>query len=386
MLIDLHAHYPMRAIGDVRPDSALHEARRLRGRPRLRDKVRALVLRIASTFFSHRDPFSGYRITVDGLRAGGVGAAFSVVTRPFDEVALGRPYGSPPEATYFDGLLEELDAVEEEIAGHDRGRIRLVQNREQLEQALDDGATALIHAVEGGVALGEDVEANVGTLAERGVAYITLAHLLYRQVATNCSAFPFLADRPYRWVFPQPEGEGLTERGARALRAMVRHRVLLDVSHMRGDALAEAFALLDEVDPELRMPVIASHAGHRFGRQQYLLDEPTLLQIKRRDGVVGLIMAQHQLNDGLRRKPTRTFEDSRAVIFAHIDRIAEITGGHRHIALGTDFDGFIRPTLSGLERMADLALLEQALEERYGENAKLIASENALRVLRRLWP
>jgi hypothetical protein len=57
MLIDLHAHYPMRAIGDVRPDSALHEARRLRGRPRLRDKVRALVLRIASTFFSHRDPF-----------------------------------------------------------------------------------------------------------------------------------------------------------------------------------------------------------------------------------------------------------------------------------------------------------------------------------------
>jgi microsomal dipeptidase-like Zn-dependent dipeptidase len=167
---------------------------------------------------------------------------------------------------------------------------------------------------------------------------------------------------------------------------MVRHRVLLDVSHMRGDALAEAFALLDEVDPELRMPVIASHAGHRFGRQQYLLDEPTLLQIKRRDGVVGLIMAQHQLNDGLRRKPTQTFEDSRAVIFAHIDRIAEITGGHRHIALGTDFDGFIRPTLSGLERMADLALLEQALEERYGENAKPIASENALRVLRRLWP
>lgn len=386
MLIDLHAHYPMRVAGDVRPDSVLHEARRLRGRPRLRDRVRALVLRLASTFFSHRDPFSGYRVTVDGLRAGGVGVAFSVVTRPFDEAALERPYASPPEAAYFDGLLAELDAVEEELAGHDRATIRLVQSRQQLEQALDDGATALVHAVEGGVTLGEDVEANVATLAERGVAYVTLAHLLYRQVATNCSAFPFLADRPYRWVFPQPEGEGLTERGARALRAMVRHRVLLDISHMRADSLAEAFALLDEVDPELRMPVIASHAGYRFGKQQYLLDEPTLLQIKRRDGVVGLIMAQHQLNDGLRRKPTRSFDDSRAVIFSHIDRIAEITGSHRHVAVGTDFDGFIKPTLTGLERMADLARLERALAERYGEDAKLIASENALRVLRRLWP
>jgi microsomal dipeptidase-like Zn-dependent dipeptidase len=386
MLIDLHAHYPMRVIGSVRPDSALREARRLRGRPRLRDKVRALVLRIASAFFSHRNPFSGYRVTVDGMRAGGVGVAFSVLTRPFDEVALGLPYASPPKPAYFDGLLEELDVVEGEIAGHDRDTVRLVGNRQQLEQALGDRATALVHAVEGGFSLGEDVETNVATLSERGVGYITLAHLLYRQVATNCSAFPFLADRPYRWVFPQPAGEGLTERGARALRAMVRHRVLLDVAHMRADALAEAFALLDEADPGLSMPVVATHAGFRFGKQEYMLDEPTLLQIKRRDGVVGLIMAQHQLNDGLRRTRTRTFDDSRAVVFAHIDRIAEITGGHRHVALGTDFDGFIKPTLTGLERMADLARLEAALEERYGDDARLIASENALRVLRRLWP
>jgi microsomal dipeptidase-like Zn-dependent dipeptidase len=386
MLIDLHAHYPMRVIGYVRPDSALREARRLRGRPRLRDKVRALVLRIASALFSHRNPFSGYRVTVDGMRAGGVGVAFSVLTRPFDEVALGLPYASPPKAAYFDGLLEELDVVEGEIAGHDRDTVRLVGNRQQLEQALGDRATALVHAVEGGFSLGEDVEANVATLAERGVGYITLAHLLYRQVATNCSAFPFLADRPYRWVFRQPEGEGLTERGARALRAMVRHRVLLDIAHMRADALAEAFALLDEADPELSMPVMATHAGFRFGKQEYMLDEPTLLQIKRRDGVVGLIMAQHQLNDGLRRARTRTFDDSRAVVFAHIDRIAEITGGHRHVAVGTDFDGFIKPTLTGLERMADLARLEAALEERYGDDARLIASENARRVLRRLWP
>jgi hypothetical protein len=37
----------------------------------------------------------------------------------------------------------------------------------------------------------------------RGVAYITLAHLFWRRVATNSIAVP-LPERLYRLVFPQP--------------------------------------------------------------------------------------------------------------------------------------------------------------------------------------
>ncbi len=37
------------------------------------------------------------------------------------------------------------------------------------------------------------------------------------------------------------------------------------------------------------------------------------------------------------------------MICSHIDKIAEITGGYEHVALGTDFDGFIKPTMGGLE-------------------------------------
>jgi microsomal dipeptidase-like Zn-dependent dipeptidase len=389
MLSDLHAHYPMRVIGDVTPATTLRELRRLRGRPNMRERLRALVLLGASTFFSHRNPFAGYRVTVEGMRAGDVGVVLSVLTRPFDEAALGLPYGSPPQAGYFHGLLTDLEAVEREVAGHDRDVIRAVHGRDELEQALADGATALVHCVEGGFSLGdgvEEVERSVAELARRGVVYITLAHLLYRQVATNSSAFPFLSDRQYRVVFPQPEGVGLTERGRAALRAMVRNRVLLDISHMRQDALTEMFALLDdELDPRCETPVLATHVGFRFGEQEYMLDEPTILEIKRRDGLVGLILAQHQLNDGLRDSETESFEDSLAVLFSHIDRIAAITGGFRHIAIGTDFDGFIKPTLTGLAGIADLTRLERALEERYPEQAKLIGSENVLRVLRQVW-
>ena len=61
-------------------------------------------------------------------------------------------------------------------------------------------------------------------------------------------------------------------------------------------------------------------------------------------------------------------------------------GGYEHICLGTDFDGFIKPTMGGLETMSDLAALERKLEEQYGREAtELMTSGNALRVLRALW-
>ena len=245
----------------------------------------------------------------------------------------------------------------------------------------------MVHCLEGGVDLGpseEEIESHVAELARRGVVYITLAHLFYRQVATNTPAIPFLADRVYDWIFRQPKGEGLTDRGRTAVSAMVRNGILVDLAHMRGDALAETFAILDELAPG--MPVINSHAGYRFGGQEYMLDEPTVERIAKRGGVIGLILAQHQLNDGVTKRKTKTFEESFAVIRSHVDRIHSITGSHEHVAIGSDFDGFIKPTMGGLETMGDLALLEGALRDSYDEEAATrMTFGNAERVLRRLW-
>jgi len=225
----------------------------------------------------------------------------------------------------------------------------------------------------------------VTALARRGVAYIVLPHLLWRGVATNAPALPFLPDWLYRLLFPQPK-LGLSELGRAAVRAMVREGVMIDLSHMSTRALADTFELLDELDPDRRVPVIASHSAFRFGRQEYGVDEETIGRIASRDGVVGLIFAQHQLNDGVRHRRTQSFEESFGVICRHLDRIAEITGSHEYTAIGSDLDGFIKPTMGGLESMADMSLLESALHDRYGaENAERICSDNALRVLRAGW-
>ncbi len=389
MVTDLHAHYPMRVVSDVTPDTAIGLMRKAMRRPTLGDKLRALILGLASRFFSHSDPFSGYRVTPERLRDGGVGVALSVLYRPAEELDPDERFASAPKASYFSLLLGDLEAVEAEVATHDRSVIRVVHGRAELDECVADGATGLVHCVEGGFHLGgepDQVDANVAELARRGVAYITVAHLFFRGVATVAPALPFLSDGLYRRLFPQRDGEGLTDVGVAAVRAMARHRVLVDVSHMRADAIAETLQLLDEADPERSLPVVSTHAGFRFGKQSYMHDEATVRRIAERDGVIGLITAEHQLLDGLDEARPEDFSGSFAVLCRHIDRIAEVAGSHRNVALGTDFDGFVKPTLPDVQHMGDLERLERALSDHYGpEIARQITSENTLRVLRRLW-
>jgi membrane dipeptidase len=388
MIADLHAHYPMRVINDMDPETA---ARLMKTPgPTLRDRIQALVLKVANKLDNYPTWDGTYRITPETLRAGEVRLAMSVLLRPFDEFDLDTHYAAPPEPGYFPRLIADLEAVEQEVATHDRSQLRLVHNRAELDAAVTDGATALVHSVEGGFHLGdndEEIAANCAELGRRGVGYVTVAHLVFRQVATNANAFPFLPDRIYDFVFPQRGKDRLTPRGEAVVRGLVENRILIDLSHMDPAGIGETLAFLDDVDPDSEVPVVSTHAGYRFGKQQYMCDEEILLQIKRRKGVVGLIMAQHQLNDGIRKEETTTLDESLEVICKHIDKIAEVTGGYGQIALGTDFDGFIKPTMGGLETAADLKLLEAALRKRYGDgNAERIMWSNALGVLQTLWP
>ena len=388
MIADLHAHYPMHIVAQDDPRGTIDRMRTARGRPRIRDKLRALLLALLSRLINNGTWWSGFRVTAPLIRQGSARVVLSVLYRPFDEMDLSKNYAAPPASGYFDALLEDIERVEDDIARKDPAEIRLVHDRAELEQCIADGATAMVHCVEGGFHLGDkddEIARNVRTLADKGVAYLTLAHLFFRQVATNAPALPFLPDWLYNVVFPQRRSEGLTTRGRAAVRAMVEHGVIVDISHMAPAAVEDTFRLLDEIDPGRTVPVISSHAGYRFGRQEYMHDEGQIRQIQRREGVIGLIMAHHQLNDGIRRKNTTNLDETMEVVERHIARIAEITGGHRHVAIGTDFDGFIKPTVGGLQSMADLTSLEYRLKTNYGADADLIASGNVLRVLQKVW-
>jgi microsomal dipeptidase-like Zn-dependent dipeptidase len=65
------------------------------------------------------------------------------------------------------------------------------------------------------------------------------------------------------------------------------------------------------------------------------------------------------------------------------DQIAKLRewGGDDVVAIGSDLDGFIKPTMAGIETVADLATLEEPLRAAYPD-ADAILSGNALRVAR----
>lgn len=387
MIVDLHAHYPMHVVPEAK-GSLWRLLRTPLGRARLRDRVRALLVGFASRFINYRSLWSGPRVTVDSLQKGEVWVPLSVLYSFFDELELGEPYPAKPKSSYLAPLLRNLELVEQDIRERHAQAAVVARSPLELERALEEGKVALIHCVEGGYHLGgtvAEIDRGVTELARRGVAYITVAHLVWRHVATNAPAIPFLPDWLYRRVFPQPD-VGLSELGEAAVGAMVREGVLVDLTHMGDRALADTFALLERLDGQHRVPVVASHGCFRFRSQEYGLSEESVRRVAERDGVVGLIMAQHQLNRGVRRTRSWRFRQSFEVVCAHIDRIGEITGSHHHTAIGSDFDGFIKPTVAGLESAGDMQRLEGALRERYGDvDGERICSGNALRVLKAGW-
>ena len=393
MIADLHCHYPMHLLSDdASPSDTYDRIVRVRRRPRWVDRLRAMVLLVAARGFNYRDHASGWRVTFDGLERGHVGLVLSVLFEPFAEIDLDELPQSDPEDGYFADLIEHLDRVEAELERIDSPRARhlVVRSAADLEAGVSTGRMAFVHCVEGGFHLGrkpESIAANVAELARRGTGYVTLAHLFYRRIATNAPALPMLTDRQYNWIFSQPPGVGLTELGEAAVRAMYEHRILVDVSHMRADALNDTFTLLKRLDDEsgadpTDFPVIASHAGYRFGEQAYMLDPPTIKEIARRNGVVGLILARHQLQDG--RADGEGIDHTVETICAHVDKIREITGSNNHVGIGSDLDGFIKPTMSGVESAEDLAKIEAALRMAYPTDAAAILSDNAVRVVTRV--
>ncbi len=405
-IADLHCHYPMRVLADdpiarqglpeskrgPDRDVTLEHMVRVRGRPRRFDRLRAAILMLAARLLNFRRFGGDWRVTLDRLEQGDVRVVLSVLYLPFAEMDLDEWFRAAPDDSYFKQLTDHIDAVEADLDTRDPDGRRKVVVREtaDLERAIRERKVAMIHCVEGGFHLGpheELIEERVAELARRGVAYITLAHLFWRRVATNAPALPFLPDWGYNAIFRQPRGEGLSSLGEAVVRAMYRHRILIDVSHMSRPALAGTFELLASLDERnggadpRDYPVLATHAGFRFGGLDYMLQPETIGQIHDRGGVIGLIMARHQLYSGLGPRWRRNLPRTVRAIRSHIDAIHDVTGTYDNVAIGSDLDGFIKPTVGGIENVDDLRELEPQLRRLYPEDAEAILHLNAARVM-----
>jgi microsomal dipeptidase-like Zn-dependent dipeptidase len=366
----------MHVIPDDEPDPVARDAIRRWRDERWKARLLDLISRFKNYQGTGRERPS---VTIDGMKAGDVGLILSVLYWPYSELDGG--HGAKPKASYMDPIRDQIRWVEKSL--EPRTAI-VVKSGSDLDKAAGGKRLGLVHALEGGFALGGDrgtVAESVAELAEAGVGYITLAHLFWREIATNAPALPFLSDRFYHRLFPQPD-EGLSNLGRAAVKAMVEHRVLIDVTHMSGSSIEDTVRLAGK-----GVPLLASHGAARFSRPgrpgyEYNLDKRRVRQIRDSGGVVGLIMCRHYISGRFKRP--KDADVSFKHLCRHIDRIAKwCRGSFDHIGIGSDLDGFIKPALPGFTDMDNMADLQDRLADRYGpENAEKISSGNALRMLR----
>jgi microsomal dipeptidase-like Zn-dependent dipeptidase len=381
MLVDLHAHFPMHLLAD--DQQRTHDRARRWWRQRWQGRIVEVISRVAN----YQGPGGTPSVTEALMHEGDVGVALSMLYQPFDEIDLTQSYGAPPRDTYFKDIVEQHQTVEDYVAAH-KSTVAIAHSVRELDSLLGGPVPILIHAIEGGFQLGRDpaeVRRNVKVLADLGVAYVTVAHLFFRDVATNAPALPFLPDWLYNLVFPQAKDEGLTALGYEVLDALVDEGVLIDVTHMRSESIRDVMARLDTRDPAKEIPVIGTHMAYRFGGLEYSFDDETIKGVAARGGVLGCILCKHFITSGLP-GVSSSLEGSLDALCKHIDKIRDLTGSYDHIAIGSDLDGYIKPALPGLEDMTRMTELQAHLHERYGAaDAEKICNGNALRVLRAQW-
>lgn len=227
----------------------------------------------------------------------------------------------------------------------------------QIALAADDVRRAAGQAlrlgfagIEGGQALEGRID-NLEAFARRGVRYLGLLH--FSANALGRPARGFRADA----------SQGLTAFGAEVVEACGALGVLVDLAHINRKGFFEALE-------RGRGPMIVSHTGVAGVTPHWRnIDDQQLRGIADRGGCVGVIFAPRYIGGQL---------DAVVDHLLHVIKIA----GEEVAALGSDWDGFIRPC-EGLEDPAQLPHLTEALLRRglRPEAIHKLLGGNVLRVL-----
>lgn len=166
-------------------------------------------------------------------------------------------------------------------------------------------------------------------------------------------------------------GTGLSERGERFVRAVYEVGGVVDVSHASDSATAAVL----EIARGLRRPVVATHSNARaLAPHPRNLKDEHIRAIGESGGVIGVNFHQPFLDPGSGRITVQTVVD----MVEHLARV----GGRGVVAIGSDFEGGIRP-VPGLENASRYQTLARELEAAGHSRAEVTAffSGNARRVL-----
>jgi membrane dipeptidase len=265
-------------------------------------------------------------------------------------------FASWVDAKYtFARAMAGLDVIQAFVARHPDHLI-FAETAEDVRAAKRAHRVAIFAAVEGGHAIENSLD-KLTALRERGARYLTLTWINGNDWAGSS-----------RGAGDTRTG-GLTAFGRDVIKTMNRLGMIVDVSHVSPETLADVLTVSDG-------PVIASHSSARaLNDHDRNLTDDQLRSIAAAGGVINVNFYPKFL-DARYPEPVPL---SRVV--DHIEHIARIAGVD-HVGLGSDFDG-ISAVPVGLEDVAAIPRIADALLDR-GWSAAEIAQVMGLNMLRLL--
>lgn len=280
-------------------------------------------------------------------------------------------------------LLAMMGEMERQVARADES-FTMAHNNAELDEALKNGATAIVHTVEGGHVLDAGLEdsdiagrlVRLEQLAESGVASLTIAHLFPNKLTGHTEGIPPKPKIPGCHLRTGVEDDrGLTRRGEAVVERMAELRMIPDVTHCTPAARRRVYELVGD-----SIPVVASHSGvHSLNPVPYNLDREDVEAIAASGGVVGVIFMPYWLD---RANPGPGLK----AIWKTMLQLREWSGSWEHVAIGTDFDGFTDPP-DDCSSAGELPKVREMLEahglER--EDMEAVLGGNARSVLRAGW-
>jgi membrane dipeptidase len=322
-------------------------------------------------------------------RAGGLDVAFmSIYTSP----------GQDDDGSAYDVANRMIDAVEK-LANENPDKFALLRTPRDVEALRLLDLVLLPLGMENGAPIGADL-AKLKHFHDRGVRYITLAHSANNRIADSSYA----AEKKWK---------GLSPFGREVVAEMNRLGMIVDVSHLSDDAVAQSVELS-------RTPVLATHSAFRHftpGFERNLSDE-LAKAIAAKGGVIQIPFGNAFVDPASAAKTQAYFvayaEYERARVAGRTTQtVAEFDAqwdrehpplpvkidavldqidygvklvGIDHIGIGSDFDGVGGALPAGLKTAADYPNLIAGLQARGYREADIrkILGENTLRVWRRV--
>ncbi|MFT6627836.1 MAG: membrane dipeptidase [Flavobacteriales bacterium] len=232
-------------------------------------------------------------------------------------------------------------------------RLYRVRRASDWDKAREAGCIGIAAGFEGAHLLNERLD-RVQWLAENGVSYLTLAHF-----SKNAAATPSMG-------IGADEESGLTDFGIAVVEELQVNGVCVDTAHLNMPCVHHACRIS-------RAPMFCTHTGakgvHDVAR---CIDDIAIKAIADTGGVIGIIFSPHFL--------TGQAAAGTEAIIAHAQYIKELVGA-QHVALGSDYDGWLPAIPSDHRDCRDIlrvtaALLEAGFTE---TETRGVLRENALR-------